>query len=96
MDPPTPLRENHPPLTPGGLLDPAPTTAKGGSGAGSAHPPWGWGVFELGGNSPPSSLSLQLKEGCLPMEDPQVGGMGAAGKAGAIFKGPQGTGEDRW
>lgn len=60
-----------------------------------AHPLWGWGVFVLGGSSFPLPLSLQLKEGCLPMEDPQAGGMGAAGKAEAIFEGPQGTGEDR-
>lgn len=85
-----------PPSPRGVLLDPASTTAKGGSGAGSGSPPVGLGCICAGGSSSPPPLSLQLKEGCLPMEDPQAGGMGAAGKAEAIFEGPQGTGEDRW
>lgn len=56
----------------------------------------GAGVYLRWGGTLSPSLSLQLKEGCLPMEDPQAGGMGAAGKAGVIFKGPQGIGEDQW
>lgn len=45
---------------------------------------------------PPPLLPLQLKEWWLPMDIPQAGGVGAAGKAGAILRGPQGIGEDQW
>lgn len=56
---------------------------------------YGAGVYLCWGGTLPTSLSL-LKEGCLPVEEPQAGGMGAAGKARVIFKSPQGIGEDQW
>lgn len=56
------------------LLDPASTTAKGGSGAGSTHPLWGWGVFVLVGNSSPTPCTCSLRRGvCLWRTPKQVG-----------------------
>lgn len=95
MDPPTSPWENHPPIT-RGAARPSLHHCKRGQWSRQHSPPVGLGCICAGGELFPHPLYLQLKEGCLPMENPQAGGMGAAGKAAATFKGPQGIGEDQW